>query len=75
MTQKVKECVYPESKNCRGCSHSFNPSLYDGGCMLHYRTGGGENLQREPERRTPGSFTHKKRIIKRGINPQTERSY
>jgi hypothetical protein len=43
--------------------------------MLHYRTGGGENLQREPERRTPGSFTHKKRIIKRGINPQTERSY
>lgn len=41
MTQKVKECVYPESKNCRGCSHSFNPSLYDGGCMLHYRTGGG----------------------------------
>ena len=36
MTQRVKECIHPEKDNCRGCSHSYNPALYDGGCKLHY---------------------------------------
>ena len=35
---KVAECIYPD-RPCRGCSQSYNPSLYDGGCMLHH--GGG----------------------------------
>ena len=39
MTQKVKECVYPESKNCRGC-------------MLHYRTGGGAKSLEEKNTKT-----------------------
>jgi hypothetical protein len=43
MTDRVSECIYPESSSCRGCSQSFNPELYDGGCMLHYnQTGSGK---------------------------------
>ena len=43
---KVKECIYPIRNSCRGCSHSYNPALYDGGCMLHYAgQGEGESLQ------------------------------
>lgn len=43
---KVKECIYPSRSSCRGCSHSYNPDLHDGGCMLHYAGHGeGEALQ------------------------------
>lgn len=35
---KVAECIYPD-RPCRGCSQSYNPARYDGGCMLH--SGGG----------------------------------
>lgn len=40
MTDRVAECIYPERKSCRGCSQSYNPARYDGGCMLHYEGGG-----------------------------------
>ena len=33
---RVEECVYPGNVSCRGCSHSYRPDLYDGGCRLHY---------------------------------------
>lgn len=39
-TDRVEECVYPESVSCRGCSYSYRPDLYDGGCKLHYEQGG-----------------------------------
>ena len=34
--KKVRECIYPNSVNCLGCIWSYNPSLFDGGCKLHY---------------------------------------
>lgn len=40
---KVAECIYPD-RPCRGCSQSYNPSLYDGGCMLHHG-GGAKSLE------------------------------
>lgn len=36
MISRVAECIYPEARNCRGCSYSYDPSLFDGGCKLHY---------------------------------------
>ena len=36
VTLKVDECIHPDRVSCRGCEHSFNPSLFDGGCKLHY---------------------------------------
>ena len=33
---RVEECIFPENVSCRGCSHSYRPDLYDGGCRLHY---------------------------------------
>ncbi len=36
MTERVKECIYPEKDTCRDCEQSYDPSLFDGGCMLHY---------------------------------------
>lgn len=42
---KVAECIYPERKSCRGCSQSYNPARYDGGCMLHYEGGGAKSLE------------------------------
>jgi len=46
MIAKVKECIYPENTDCRGCSHSYNPALYDGGCKLFYEgVGASKSLQ------------------------------
>lgn len=45
MTDRVAECIYPERKSCRGCSQSYNPARYDGGCMLHYEGGGAKSLE------------------------------
>lgn len=69
MIEKVKECIYPESTDCRGCSHSYNPALYDGGCKLFYEGVGLANLYSIPERRPPNSHTHKtaKSKVKSGI--------
>lgn len=36
----VKECVYPTRGSCKGCEHSRDPALYDGGCKLHIKSGG-----------------------------------
>lgn len=33
-TDRVDECVYPGRTSCRGCSYSYRPDLYDGGCRL-----------------------------------------
>lgn len=33
---RVAECVFPGYVSCRGCSYSYRPDLYDGGCKLHY---------------------------------------
>lgn len=35
-SNRVEECVYPANVSCRGCSYSYRPDLYDGGCKLHY---------------------------------------
>ena len=45
MKDRVAACIYPDSTSCRGCSHSYNPALYDGGCMLHYEGGGAKSLE------------------------------
>lgn len=36
MTDRVAECIHKDFISCRGCSQSYNPSLFDGGCKLHY---------------------------------------
>ena len=41
-TDRVEECVFPENVSCRGCSHSYRPDLYDGGCKLHFEKGGAD---------------------------------
>ena len=33
---RVDECVYPGNVSCRGCSYSYRPDLYDGGCKLYF---------------------------------------
>lgn len=45
MKDRVAACIYPDSTSCRGCSYSFNPALFDGGCMLHYEGGGAKSLE------------------------------
>lgn len=45
MKDRVAACIYPDSTSCRGCS--FNPTLFDGGCMLQYGAqGDSKSLQR-----------------------------
>ena len=36
MYTRVDECIYPEKMSCRGCPYSYDPTLFDGGCKLHY---------------------------------------
>ncbi len=36
MKSVIEECIYRERKSCRGCEHSMNPELSDGGCRLLY---------------------------------------
>lgn len=63
---KVKECIYPRRNSCRGCSHSINSALYDGGCNLHYAgQGEGESLQ-AVERETVAQPCVNFRKIQRG---------
>lgn len=45
-TDKVPGCVYPDSVSCRGCSYSYRPDLFDGGCKLYY-----EGRQRKNDER------------------------
>lgn len=66
MIAKVRECIYPESVNCRGCSHSYNPALYDGGCKLHYETGGGAKSLEAQKLETAAQPDTKNRKIDKG---------
>lgn len=61
---KVAECIYPD-RPCRGCSQSYNPSLYDGGCMLHYE-GGGAKSQGETQTETAAQPRTNYRKIDKG---------
>ena len=65
MTDRVAECIYPERKSCRGCSQSYNPARYDGGCMLHYEGGGAKSL-REARAETVGQLHAQKERIQTG---------
>lgn len=29
-------CRYPGSTSCRGCTYSYDPSAFDGGCLAAY---------------------------------------
>lgn len=35
-SDRVSQCAYPDRYGCRGCEHSFNPALFDGGCRLAF---------------------------------------
>ena len=56
---KVAECIYPD-RPCRGCSQSYNPALYDGGCMLHDKNGNESGKKTRGERRTNGQTERKR---------------
>ena len=60
---KVAECIYPD-RPCRGCSQSYNPSLYDGGCMLHH--GGGAKSLDALELETAAKPRTKNRELDKG---------
>lgn len=32
---RVKECKQQNKDSCKGCKYSYNPALFDGGCLLH----------------------------------------
>lgn len=32
----ISKCIYPDRGSCKGCEHSIDPTLYDGGCKLMY---------------------------------------
>lgn len=67
MTHRVEECIYPERGNCKGCEQSYNPALFDGGCMLHFKAEGDRQYPEPPQRTTEGEHRAKNRVIKRGI--------
>lgn len=48
---KIAECINPE-RPCKSCTYSFNPALFDGGCMLYAPTGDRANLLEAPELET-----------------------
>lgn len=52
MIERVQECICPERKSCRGCSYSYNPALYDGGCKLYYEGVGAGQISSQ---NTPGN--------------------
>ena len=66
---KVAECIYPD-RPCRGCSQSYNPARYDGGCMLH--SGGGAKSLEALELETAAQPRTNYRKLDRGaIEPKT----
>lgn len=69
MTDRVAECVHPEFISCRGCSWSYEPSLFDGGCKLHYEKNTPEGAGKSPadtERKTTGQSHAEKRQFQKG---------
>jgi len=54
--QKPDECIRPDSTNCRGCSMSFAPELYDGGCMAQKREQGAEEYIPAARRADPSFY-------------------
>lgn len=57
MKDRVAACIYPDSTSCRGCSYSFNPALFDGGCMLQYGAQG-DSKSLQPDKRTTAGERH-----------------
>lgn len=82
MKDRVAACIYPDSTSCRGCSYSFNPTLFDGGCMLQYGAQGdskslqgaqGDSKSLQPDKRTTAGERHEENSeIKRGIYPRED---
>lgn len=60
MKDRVAACIYPDSTSCRGCSYSFNPALFDGGCMLQYGAQG-DSKSLQPDKRTTAGERHEKK--------------
>lgn len=77
MTDRVAECTRPEAESCRGCKWSCAPSLFDGGCKLHYERepDGGGGLKYPPKPKTDNEAEHhaNERKFKRGYNPGEEK--
>lgn len=77
MTDRVAECARPEAESCRGCKWSYAPSLFDGGCKLHYERepdGRGGLKSPPPPETDNGAECHANgRKIKRGYNPGEEK--
>lgn len=72
MKDRVAACIYPDSTSCRGCSYSFNPALYDGGCMLQYGAQG-DSKSLQPDKRTTAGERHEENSeIKWGIYPKED---
>lgn len=71
MTDRVAECVHPEAGSCRCCNWSYEPSLFDGGCKLHYEREadgmGGLKSPPPPETDNEAERNANERKIKRGI--------
>lgn len=72
MKDRVAACIYPDSTSCRGCSYSFNPALFDGGCMFQYGAQG-DSKSLQPDKRTTAGERHEENSeIKRGIYPRED---
>lgn len=72
MKDRVAACIYPDSTSCRGCSYSFNPALFDGGCMLQYGAQGNSESLQPDKRITAGERHEENSEIKRGIYPRED---
>ena len=72
MKDRVAACIYPDSTSCRGCSYSFNPALFDGGCMLQYGAQGDSKSLQPYKRTTAGERHEENSEIKRGIYPRED---
>lgn len=72
MKDRVAACIYPDSTSCRGCSYSFNPALFDGGCMLQYGAQGDSKSLQPDKRTTEGERHEENSEIKRGIYPRED---
>lgn len=58
---KIPQCVNPE-RPCRGCNYSYNPKLYDGGCM--FTPGAEEELLQIYNAKGPGAAAIRAREIR-----------
>ena len=70
MKDRVAACIYPDSTSCRGCSYSFNPVLFDGGCMLQYGAQGDSKSLQPDKRTTAGNATKKIAKSNGGYTPE-----